>query len=436
MNNIYNYLHPNSSNNYYTSSGSLSSSWVVNNYDYTDIQVGNLPEFLKGSRNVFTLPDNLENVADEHCPNPFTSNWEQPIPVNHQSHPNLFLIPILMGGVEQQFVGLQNSMALAVHLNRTLIMPPMFRSDEDVQDKDDADMLVDTSIRVDTDAIRSYISTVPLMKGIEVCSGQINLALLARPVDKIGRFNRVHDFEKATGLRLTEGDMMAVPMQPPYEQISDSNRGIVAPIESSVWGQIYGNNEAICAAYVLPYMSMEVSSSWHQTQTEMQSMIYRELIEHTSIPKYAEFIAQDFLAMHFQGSSGFIGVHWKFDHNDWIKGCDKLDLPQKQQACEILSKATHKDIAGGILGYMSEKFDKKKHAIEGVKNYGAYIASQEIDLAADQVADISLRILDEIGGQGFVYTTSYLIQWVNKRYSQCALRVARAVFFLILGLTL
>ena len=70
---------------------------------------------------------------------------------------------------------------------------------------------------------------------------------------------------------------------------------------------------------------------------------------------------------------------------------------------------------------MSEKFDKKKHAVEGVKNYGAYIATGFPDLAADQVADITIRVLDEVGGHGFVYTTSYLVKWLARRYSQCAL---------------
>ena len=80
-------------------------------------------------------------------------------------------------------------------------------------------------------------------------------------------------------------------------------------------------------------------------------------------------IAADLLERHFQGSSGFMGVHWKFDSSAWIKGCDKLDKYEKQQACEILARATHKDITGGILAYMSEKFDKKKHSVENIKNY-------------------------------------------------------------------
>ena len=424
LSNIYGYLFGNSNFNSNYNSGASYSMVSDNTYlDYPDVVIGNVPEFLKGSKNVFEVPEDLQNVPDESCPNPFVSNWDVVLPSAHTANPELFLIPILMGDASQQIVGLQNTMALAVHLNRTLIMPPMYRSEDDNDDHEEGDILVDSSIRIDNDAIRTYVSTIPLIKGIEVCQGQIHIAFLARPVDKVGRFNRVHNFEKATGLRLTEGDLMAVPMQPSYEQISDSNRGIVAPIESPVWGQIYGNDNAICAAYILPFMSMEVSSSWHQTQSEVQSMIQRELIEHTTIPKYSMAIAQDFLEMHYQGSSGFLGVHWKFDHNDWLKGCDKTftDQLSKQQACEVLSKATHKDIAGGILAYMSEKFDKKKHSVEGVKNYGAYIATGFPDLAADQVADITIRVLDEVGGHGFVYTTSYLVKWLNKRYSQCAL---------------
>ena len=402
------------------------SSFKWDDPDYIDpsISFGNLPEFLKGSKNLFKIPDDLQNIPDEACPNPFMANWENnQIQPAHSVNPNQFIIPILMGEAAQQFAGFQNAMALAVHLNRTLILPPMFRGEADmeVNGRDSDDTLIDSAIRVDIDSIRSYVNTVNLIKGVEICQGQIHVAFLARPVATLGRYQRVHEFEKLSAFRLTEGDLMAVPMQPEVEQISDINRGVVAPIDSDVWNQLYYNPQAVCAAYVLPYMSMEINPAWHQSQTEMSSLIQRELIEHSRIPLYAMAIAQDFLEMHYQGSSGFIGVHWKFDHNDWIKGCDKLDIPIKIQACQVLEKATHKDIAGGILGYMAEKFDTKKHSIVGVKNYGAYIATGDSDLAADQVADITIRVLDEIGGQGFVYTTSYLMKWLEKRYSQCVL---------------
>ena len=41
--------------------------------------------------------------------------------------------------------------------------------------------------------------------------------------------------------------------------------------------------------------------------------------------------------------------------------------------------------------------------------------------AADQVADIGKRIMDQLGGKQFYYTTSYLEAWIKKRYEQCAL---------------
>merc|ERR1711907_300581 len=73
------------------------------------------------------------------------------------------------------------------------------------------------------------------------------------------------------------------------------------------------------------------------------------------------------------------------------------------------------------MAFMAEKFDKKKHNIEGIKNYGVYIASGDHDLAADQVVNIIKRIFDQIGGKQLFYTTSYLEDWIKQRYAQCAL---------------
>ena len=73
----------------------------------------------------------------------------------------------------------------------------MFRDDED-EARDSGDILIDSSLRVDINQIRSYISTVSLVQGIANCNSQLQMAFIARPLDKGGRWNRVHDFEKAT----------------------------------------------------------------------------------------------------------------------------------------------------------------------------------------------------------------------------------------------
>ena len=303
----------------------------------------------------------------------FCTDWDVPMTPLHSTDKGKYVIPILMGDADQQYSGLKDSMALAVHLNRTLILPPMYRSEND-EARENGDVLIDPSIRLDIDQVRTYVHTIPLVNGLSVCEGKIDIGFLARPVDKSGRYNRVHEFEKATGIQISDGDKeMSIPLQPTIDQISDSNRGIVAPIDSPMWAQVYAN-EARCAAWILPYMSMDIASSWHQNPQGLPSMIQHELVEHSTIPRYAMTIAADFLEKHFQGSSGFMGVHWKFDSSDWIKGCDKLDKAEKQQACDILSKATHRDITGGILAYMSEKFDKKKHSVENIKNYRGWRA--------------------------------------------------------------
>ena len=132
-------------------------------------------------------------------------------------------------------------------------------------------------------------------------------------------------------------------------------------------------------------------------------------------------MAADFIEQHFSHSLGYIGIHWKFNAADWIAGCDKLDGPKVQQ-CEILSKATHKDVAGAILGYAAEKFDKKKHSIEGIRQYGMYIAAGEHEYATDRIAAIAGKVMDNIGvDKAPFYTTSYLEKWIKFRYEQCSL---------------
>ena len=93
------------------------SAWDLPGFDdkdyFEDLGVGNVPGFLKGSIVDIVLKDGVtDNIADENCPNPFATDWEEAVPALHNADPNLYIIPVLMGSPHQQFAGLKDTMAL------------------------------------------------------------------------------------------------------------------------------------------------------------------------------------------------------------------------------------------------------------------------------------------------------------------------------------
>ena len=93
------------------------------------------------------------------CFSPTPTDYEQSIIPLHRTNPDSFLYPILKWGPTNQVQGLFESIKLAIKTNRTLVLPPMFLHFNDKQSISE-NKIIDSSIRINTNAIRKFINTV------------------------------------------------------------------------------------------------------------------------------------------------------------------------------------------------------------------------------------------------------------------------------------
>ena len=119
-------------------------------------------------------------------------------------------MPALIWGPMNQVEGLRESIALAIRLNRTLVIPPMYRHFTDTEQPNG---ICDAEIRVDIPSIRRLISTVSytsLPAGLTPDSIMVARSLATEGGDAESneqlpsgsRLSRLKKFEAASGFEV------------------------------------------------------------------------------------------------------------------------------------------------------------------------------------------------------------------------------------------
>ena len=117
-------------------------------------------------------------------------------------------MPVLIWGPMNQVEGLRETIALAIRLNRTIVIPPMYRH---FTDPNGPNGIVDPEIRIDIPSVRKLISTVSY-KNLPATLSPDNI-LVARSlgleeenptagVISGSRASRLRRFETATGFEV------------------------------------------------------------------------------------------------------------------------------------------------------------------------------------------------------------------------------------------
>ena len=68
----------------------------------------------------------------------------------------------------------------------------------------------------------------------------------------------------------------------------------------------------------------------------------RDIINHTTRPKYIVQTAKDFLQASVQNfnTTNFISIHWRYNQGDWTRHCEKIP---DDETCNILEEKIFKD---------------------------------------------------------------------------------------------
>ena len=366
------------------------------------------------------------------CPKPQTIHWDHKIPPIHKLNPDKFLLPILNWGPNNQMTGLYESMALAVSLDRTFVMPPMFRHEFDAKIK--SQPFIGVESRANPLKIREYLSTVPVSYMKEMCNNSISIGFIQHNPKVGSRFNRIRDFESATGMKIASStkNLMIIPNLPSLTDLENwpleqQNKGVVHDINDTLaWNYDY-NSEEKCAVWILPYMSMKYTYGWQRQRDEQSRQVY-ELLRHIEMPKYITDVANLFIDTFYEprgdspGFNNFFAVHWRFDTKDWQRGCT-LSGNSRSDLCNLIESITPKDVAGALLYHMAEKLDVNNHNMNNIFKYGLYIASPSdsrnmVNAVIEIMKGFWLYRGEDVDQLRY-YSSSFLDFWLEQKFPNC-----------------
>ena len=183
-------------------------------------------------------------------------------------NPNKFLIPTLAYGPMNQMNGLFETIALSIILNRTFILPKMYRHYQDFH-INKGEWPIDPAYRVSIDKLNELLPTEYSNKLSELCPEGPNAIFPTIPFEKLSvpLLNYVHNFEAYitedknwTLFRYKTGVYDMTEKLDHHKKKFELNGKIYPPVDSNVvnladklWLDSYGQSNERCAVRTVPY---------------------------------------------------------------------------------------------------------------------------------------------------------------------------------------
>jgi len=307
---------------------------------------------------------------NQKCVAPSEIDWSTQVDPIYKLNPNKFLIPALIWGPMNQVEGLRESIAIAISLNRTLVLPPMFRH---FTDPDGPNGLVDSDIRVDIPSIRNLLSVTSYKAlGLKpdgvLYARTIGFGSTANDngnsnglVTSNSRIGRLKKFERATGYTVladnlknpTEtADFFETDVTPKNAKFDEDVR---LDYEGTNWNQIFGSNNKY-EVLLFPYLTAKLEA---QTQTG------RNIMQHTLRPAFVHSMVDDFFKSNTFPKT-FVTIHYRFDEEDWERSCNKkrpastsheARYANREKICSLIANNNGSDgLAASLASFLVELF--------------------------------------------------------------------------------
>jgi len=300
------------------------------------------------------LPNTKRNTS-ARCPLPWDSRLTEtltsPAP-RYSLDPDRYLLPVLTNGPNNQVIGLHESIFLAIHLNRTLVIPSFHkhRTDGQVTDSSKRNTTIHPGHRVNWKRLSRLIPIVTLDEFHENCeSGQ-------KVIFKTSSDLNLLKLERHTGLVFSADDQV-LPTDN-LDTFEDSNRYKISPLEvkAAYFSQV------ACAIFPWPFHSIQLSELHHfelsknkgPTQKLSDSTeLYLNVLRAVSLPTHVEKVAESFIRDVMGNGGAFITVHWRFDLFDWMFICQEHSVSKtREKMCTSRTKMEPEDFSAALLNYL------------------------------------------------------------------------------------
>jgi len=369
-------------------------------------------------------------VETAHCVAPAQIDWTEKTEPKYKLDPEKYLIPALIWGPMNQVEGLRESIAIAIHLNRTLVLPPMYRH---FTDPDGPNGVVDSKIRVDIPSIRELVSVIAYdalepdiipdsvlyARTIGFSNGQSGDILVASN-SRLGRLNK---FESATGYKVlnqhpnkprkTE-DFFGVSVTPKNASFDNDLR---LQASSSEWSQIFGT-DAKYSVLIFPYLTAKIETT-HE--------LGRDIMSHTLRPKFIHNMVDSFFQKENLPKT-IVTIHYRFDEEDWERSCRRrrdTDLAHsargdnRAKICNLLAHSSSDGLASSIASFLVELFSTNQIGDE----VAFYIATppQQQQVIKDTTVKTIEMVKQQLGHEIPVSgkSTADSMEYIGENYEGC-----------------
>jgi len=361
------------------------------------------------------------------CLAPEVIDWTKKVEPIYATSAERFIMPVLIWGPMNQVEGLRETIALAIRLNRTIVIPPMYRH---FTDPNGPNGIVDPEIRIDIPSVRKLISTVSY-KNLPATLSPDNI-LVARSlgleeenptagVISGSRASRLRRFETATGFEIANwrSDHDINPEKYFNYQIVPANSTLESEVradfETTNWDAIFGT-EGKFSVMLFPYLT---------ARFKPDQGVGKDVMKFTPRPKFLTSMANDFIqANDFPAT--FVTLHYRFDTEDWERSCRRERSnrnirrnEKRQKICDLLASSTSDGIADAVASYMVEMYSLRTIGDQ----VAFYVATppQQQTMINDMVQSAVRKIKEQLGSNVKVNAKSTIdsARYFEAAYPNC-----------------
>nr|XP_018671699.1 uncharacterized protein LOC108950429 [Ciona intestinalis] len=324
-----------------------------------------------------------------------------------------FLFVIVKNGPNNQLSSLRDAIFLCIMLNRTLVLPLMFKHKTDRQNRNGN--VINIAHRVDLDALGRLIPFVMLDKFRQSCEGRINDVFRVKFLSP----NRYRGFEKLLNMTIDEfhhstkrNKAYALPKFPLSKNLTKPHYFKLEATKEEVLNA-YDSKDP-CALYPEPYKSLLITDFKPKEKTPKKinlseitpTDLFSEIRRHTPHPRHTRHMASQYVDDVIK-TRQFLFVHWRFDRPDFMRRClhdNPWATPRWMKLCKEIQSFRPQDVARAIAHQTTQ--------------YGCgdvYIASPPAE--AEFIQNVSKILRQNYRLRVFVDTD--LVKYLDEYFSSC-----------------
>ena len=258
-----------------------------------------------------------------------------------------FLLPIVKWGPNNQLIGFFESIQLSSFLDRKIVAPYWNKHQSDNQSHLDKKVSVPSQIRINEMHIPNLVT---LDDYKTFCGSSADAVFIPTDIFDSNLQHKVREWEQNTGIKILTKNgnnfIDEIVQFPSLDEIrfaaknKSDNCGDTSCLVKNNWQNIFAKaDDKKCVIFIMPFRSISnVPHFKRVTKSEVFdfSPMIRELhYEFTSI--YTDIK---------------LGVHWRFNRNDWSKRCgstfDQASVPVE---CTLINKLNTTKLVQNLLDY-------------------------------------------------------------------------------------